>query len=280
MSKLRIKLLAASVGAFLVADAASAQVVTFGGGRGVTVGNPAVGYGTPYPGGWNSVNLGRGVSVGLGSPYYGSPYAPYSSNYSGWNTPYRGTWNSPYTYGSTQPFVTRSGRVVYSTNPTYSTAPNVVYSSGQPATYSPMQSSGIVQSSGFVTDASGGIVQTGGFTVPQQMGGVIQSGAITMPQADMASGQIAAAQVLAPDGAKVTLNGTPADRLQGARPFISPPLDPSKTYTYRAKATWTDENGREQTREKSKDVKAGEQIVIDLTRTDSTNTPAVNDRTE
>lgn len=278
MSNPRIKLLAASASAFVAAEVALAQVVTFGGGRGVVgtpgvvIGNPGVVVGTPGVGGWNSVNLGRGVSVGFGSPYVVNPATPYQANY------FRGTWNQPMVYGPAQPFVDRSGRVVYPANPAYTAGPTVVYSPRQPLTYSPMPSAGIARTGGIISNHSGGVIQTGGFTPPQQMSGVIQSGATAMPQPGLTSGQVVAARVLAPDGARVTLNGIPADRDFGPRPFISPPLDPNKTYTYRAKATWTDADGREITREAIKDVRAGEQVVIDLTRDARSDKPTANDR--
>lgn len=75
----------------------------------------------------------------------------------------------------------------------------------------------------------------------------------------------AAAEVLAPDGAKVTLSGIPADTLAGVRRFTSPPLVPGKTYTYTARATWT-EAGKPVTREKAADVRAGQRVTIDLTK--------------
>jgi uncharacterized protein (TIGR03000 family) len=75
---------------------------------------------------------------------------------------------------------------------------------------------------------------------------------------------VARTEVYAPNGATVTLNGTPADAATGVRHFKSPPLTPNKWYTYKAVATWT-ENGKPVTREKTVDVQAGGRYAVDLT---------------
>jgi len=167
----------------------------------------------------------------------------------------------------------------------YSSFPStgVVQSAG--FTNSFPSSTGVVQSAGFTSGMPAqGMVQAGGYTngttgvvtanqfgVPQQMhSGVVQTGAL-MPQQGMSSGQTVTTQVLAPEGATVTLSGTQADRTSGVRMFTSPPLDPNKTYTYRAKATWTDQSGKSMTREKEVDVRAGQQVTIDLSQADAGN---------
>lgn len=86
----------------------------------------------------------------------------------------------------------------------------------------------------------------------------------SQPPASTPSPYSASTDVIAPDGAMVTLSGTPADTLSGPRHFTSPPLQPGQTYTYKAWATWT-ENGKPVTREKSVDVQAGQRVTIDMT---------------
>jgi uncharacterized protein (TIGR03000 family) len=71
-------------------------------------------------------------------------------------------------------------------------------------------------------------------------------------------------EVTAPDGATVTLNGTPADTLTGVRLFKSPPLSPGKLYSYKAVAKWA-ENGKPVAREKTVDVQANGRFTVDLT---------------
>jgi len=238
MTQLRIKLLAATVAALAASASASAQV-TIGRG-GVTIGNPNVGgYGNPNVGGY-------GFSQ---SPYYNGAYG---------QTPYRGTY--PGWSGYNQPSVTTMpGRNYFPATGTYYNNPNPGYYTTP---------SGVVQqSSGYSMNTTNGVVQASGYTFPQQSNGMAQAG-FSSPM-NWSRDQIVSTQVLAPDGAQVTLSGTQADRDQGARPFISPPLEPNKTYTYRAKATWTDANGQTQTREKNVDVKAGQEVTIDLTRADA-----------
>jgi len=307
MTRLRIKLLAASVAALAAADSGSAQVFRSGTARGVAAGISAVtgigsqggynaGFGSPY--GYNAgygSQYGQNAGYGYGSPQYGhnagygSPVQQYgmhstSPQFGGWNTQSGGVFGQQTMSAApgTQHFPS-ANQTYSSPGTTYFTSPTTgMVQSGYTTPMTGMVQPGMVQSGGFVTSGmvqpmpfqgttfGTGVSTATQFGIPQQaqMGGnVVQTGA-SMPQT-MSSGQIVTTQVLAPDGATVTLSGTQADRTQGPRPFVSPPLDPNTTYTYRAKATWTDRDGKPMTREKSVDVRAGQQVTIDLTNADA-----------
>ena len=245
----RMRLLAAAAAALAVAETASAQMYFAYPDRVGTTGNTS-----RFSRSMRGSTYARPASSG----YYTQPTATYGSG-----TVYAQPMTATYAVPTT----------AYSTTPSYgmTTVQPGGYVVGNP-------SMGVVQTSGVVTgspytgtvQAGGyfpttqGVVSSGGFGVPQQMsGGVVQTGATTA-----SSNQVVTTQVLAPDGATVTLSGTQADRTQGVRTFTSPQLDPNQTYTYRAKATWT-ENGETKTREKNVDVRAGQQVTIDLTKADT-----------
>jgi uncharacterized protein (TIGR03000 family) len=57
------------------------------------------------------------------------------------------------------------------------------------------------------------------------------------------------------------------------RTFNSPPLDPSKSYTYTVRATWT-ENGREVSRSQDVKVQAGREAAVDFREKPPIITPA------
>lgn len=243
----RLKLAAAAAVAVAVADTASAQMFFApssgrdrGQSRGYRTVSPAYnGYARP---GVTYYSQDMTYSTPMG---YGQPTTGYGQSTMGYAVP---------TTGYTTPM---AGGVVYGT-PTTGVVQTSGVMAGTPYT-------GTVQAGGYYPAPTQGVVTSGGFAVPQQMmaGGVVQTGA--------ASSQVVTTQVLAPDGSNVTLSGTPSDRTQGVRPFTSPPLDPNTTYVYRAKATWT-ENGQTMTRQKNVDVRAGQQVTIDLTKPDADST--------
>jgi uncharacterized protein (TIGR03000 family) len=75
---------------------------------------------------------------------------------------------------------------------------------------------------------------------------------------------IAKIHVLVPDpNARVSFDDTVTQQMGTDRIFISPPLDPAKTYIYSVKATWMD-NGKEVTRTQDVKVQAGHATKLDL----------------
>lgn len=252
MTRIRTKFLAASAVALAAADTGSAQFFRSSTGRGVAA---VTGVGSPY-----------GYNTGYGSGYYQNGMYRSSPQVNGWN-------GQGYNTFGQQTVVGTPGVNYYPSTTGYSTmTPTAGMPTNgfvQPVGYNGNFPAGVVvQSGGYVTGTSNGVVTANQYGVPQQTGVVQTAGTMMMPQG-MASGQTVTTQVIAPDGATVTLSGTAADRTQGVRVFNSPPLDPNKTYTYVAKATWTDPNGKPMTREKSVDVRAGQQVTVDLTKADA-----------
>jgi len=260
MTKLQVRFLAAAVAAVLLADAASAQLLRVNPGGRVSVGNPLTGsaYNAPYTGGYNG---GYGYN-GMNNGY----------NFNGWNTGYgfNNGWNAPMGFYSNNQGMYYSTPSGYHQSPSYFATPGNGYSSypqnfqyATPATGYTFPQQGTyqgVQPAGYTGTTDQGVVTAGATsaqgTMPTQMPG----------QGQWSQGSMASAQVLAPEGAMVTLSGVPANTMSGPRQFVSPPLDPKQTYVYRARVTWTDENGRQQTREKTAEVKAGQQVTIDLSQ--------------
>jgi len=312
MTQLRVKLLVAAAAALAVAGSASAQGIRIGGNRGVSIGlgnpgygNPGFGYGSPGYGygnpGYGYGNPGYGMNYGAGQQFGYNNTGNWNQSYNrGFNQPQFGvysqpqfgSYNQPQFGGYNQAYTVRPGSNYFPATSGYHSNQSMSYpmqgtSHGmvqqgmmqqgtiQSGGFQSYPSAGVAQTSGFSTDTSSGVVQSGGFTMPQQMsGGVSQASAF-----GAVSENCATTQVLAPDGATVTLSGVQADRTSGARPFVSPPLEPGKTYTYRARCTWTDEStGKQKVREKSVDVQAGQQVTIDLTRADTD--ARTNDRSE
>jgi len=281
------------------------------GNPGYGYGNPGYGYGNPGYGygmnsgagqrfGFNNAgNWNQSYNRGFNQPQFGmynqSQFGSYNQpQYSGYNQQQFGGYNQAYTvspgsnyfpatsgYHSNQLMTHTMPTTGFHSYPMQGTSHGMIQQgmvqqgTVQSSGFQSFPSAGVVQTSGFSTDTSSGVVQSGGFTMPQQMsGGVSQASAF-----GAVSENCATTQVLAPDGATVTLSGVQADRTSGARPFVSPPLEPGKTYTYRARCTWTDEStGKQKVREKSVDVQAGQQVTIDLTRADTD--ARTNDRSE
>jgi uncharacterized protein (TIGR03000 family) len=68
---------------------------------------------------------------------------------------------------------------------------------------------------------------------------------------------------LADPNARVTFEDSTTTQMGRDRVFTSPPLDPSKSYTYTVRATWT-EDGKEVTRIKDVKVQAGREAKVDF----------------
>lgn len=109
----------------------------------------------------------------------------------------------------------------------------------------------------------GGWAVNPGVTNTTAVVGVPAAAQTLSPQAAPAA-TAAETDVIAPAGARVTLDGVPADTTTGVRHFTSPPLQPGKVYTTTAQATWT-RNGQPVTRVKTADVHAGEHVTLNMT---------------
>lgn len=76
-------------------------------------------------------------------------------------------------------------------------------------------------------------------------------------------------RVLLPqDDAIVAIDSHPTKQKGDQRLYVSPPLDPAKQYTYTVTATWEPNNYTKVMRTRVVDVKAGQQIEIDLRKAD------------
>jgi uncharacterized protein (TIGR03000 family) len=78
-------------------------------------------------------------------------------------------------------------------------------------------------------------------------------------------------RVNVPDSnAQVFFDDSPTRQTGMERLFTSPPLDPSKSYTYTIRATWMD-NGKEVTRTKDVKVQSGRTSIVDFRAMNDTN---------
>jgi uncharacterized protein (TIGR03000 family) len=83
-----------------------------------------------------------------------------------------------------------------------------------------------------------------------------------------------------PPDARVYFSGQPTSQGGEFRQFVSPPLDPSKDYTYEIRAIWT-ENGRPVDRTRKLDVRNGQVVNIDFLTPDRSDQPMPkSDRTD
>ena len=87
---------------------------------------------------------------------------------------------------------------------------------------------------------------------------------------DRTNADTALVNVRLPDaGAEVWIEGK-ATRQQGTeREFISPPLDPARTYTYEVRARWTDSNGQAHDETRTVRVQPGQQVTVDFSQPQS-----------
>jgi uncharacterized protein (TIGR03000 family) len=67
------------------------------------------------------------------------------------------------------------------------------------------------------------------------------------------------------EDATLKIAGDPTEQKGKERKFISPPLDPGKTFTYKLVAQWMPNNYETYTRTKVVEVKAGETVKVDMT---------------
>ncbi len=66
-----------------------------------------------------------------------------------------------------------------------------------------------------------------------------------------------------PADARVWFNGTPTRQTGSERNFVSPPVEPGKTYTYTIRAQWN-QDGKDVMQERSIDVQAGSHPVVNF----------------
>ncbi len=79
-------------------------------------------------------------------------------------------------------------------------------------------------------------------------------------------GTPALVDVVLPADAALEFQGVLTALTGSARRFQSPPLDPGQAYTYDVRATWRD-NGRDVVRTRQVEVRAGDRLEIDFSRT-------------
>jgi uncharacterized protein (TIGR03000 family) len=81
-----------------------------------------------------------------------------------------------------------------------------------------------------------------------------------------------------PAGASLTIGDAVTKQTGPERTFVSPPLEPGKTYVYDLKATW-DDNGKSKTVTRQAKVAAGRRTVVDLTKDEAAKPAAAKERT-
>jgi uncharacterized protein (TIGR03000 family) len=79
------------------------------------------------------------------------------------------------------------------------------------------------------------------------------------------SGNQARLEVRAPANADLLIEGQATMQKGTLRHFVSPPIEPGRSFTYELTAKWM-ENGRPVTRTKTVDVRAGQLVQVDLTQ--------------
>lgn len=76
----------------------------------------------------------------------------------------------------------------------------------------------------------------------------------------------AAIDVRVPAGSQLWFQDRQTRQKGGVRLFESPPLEPGKTYAYKVKAEWTNEDGEKVERTRTIQVRAGQHVALDLRR--------------
>lgn len=187
-------------------------------------------------GGWNGNRWGG---------YYGNSYGwgvtPYRYGWSGYSYPNSGySYYQPYYYNN---WANSPGLSYYYSSPGYAYSTPNYYSSGYYTT--PNYSS------------SGTIVPNYYNSIPSESGAVSSS----MYQDPTANNRVYLRVILPDPSARLTIQGQATSMTGTERVFYSPPMDPNGNYTYTLKATWV-QNGQEVSREKTVDVRTGQNIVV------------------
>jgi uncharacterized protein (TIGR03000 family) len=74
----------------------------------------------------------------------------------------------------------------------------------------------------------------------------------------------AAIQVRVPPEAKLMFNGKETSQTGSQRYFVTPPLEPGKTFTYEVEATWQDANGKQVRRTREVHVQANQPATVNF----------------
>lgn len=202
-------------------------------------------------GGWRGDGWGRGFSFGfypgygLGFGYNTGGYYPYYGRYySPWYSTY--AWPGTYDYSwYSYPSYANYG---YYTSPTY--YGNTYYPSMMGTTYANTGTTGY----------------EGAYESEEGLGG-------TNPNA-------VSVDVRVPANAELWFNGDKTQQRGTFRQFVSPPVDPGKSYTYDIRAKWTDQNGKEVDQNRTITVHAGDHLTVNLmNRQGTSDTSGTSDRT-
>jgi uncharacterized protein (TIGR03000 family) len=93
--------------------------------------------------------------------------------------------------------------------------------------------------------------------------GYDNSGGYNNPGSNDQDPNAAFMNVRVPSNAQVWFDGENTQQRGDLRRFVSPPLDPGKTFTYEIKASWT-ENGRQVERTRKVHVRSGQRVNVDF----------------
>jgi uncharacterized protein (TIGR03000 family) len=187
----------------------------------------------------------RGYGGRAGGAYYGSYYSPYSYGYSPYTYGYS-SWSYPYSTGYYTPYAASN----YGWSSAYAGVPGYrgYYSYREP-----------YYSTGSYVTPSTWDTNNPQYSVDARTMNTYRS--FYSPEQDSNQTTI---RVLVPDpNAKVTFDDSTTQQMGTDRLFITPQLDPNKTYSYTVKATWM-ENGKEVTRSQEAKVQPGRQVTVDF----------------
>jgi uncharacterized protein (TIGR03000 family) len=84
--------------------------------------------------------------------------------------------------------------------------------------------------------------------------------------ADNPNPNAAMLQLRVPENAEVWFEGDKTSQTGSVRHFVSPSLEPGKTFTYDVRARWTDASGQPVDRTKQVKVQAGARVGVDFNR--------------
>jgi len=101
------------------------------------------------------------------------------------------------------------------------------------------------------------------FSSPSYFSSPTLTGEETAETPDM--GDRAFIQVRVPENAQLFFEGDQTNQTGAMRTFISPALQPNKTYTYEIRARWNDNSGQGMDRSRKVTVQAGRRTFVDFT---------------
>jgi uncharacterized protein (TIGR03000 family) len=209
--------------------------VGFGGGAGFSGLGGYHGYGAWHAGaGRYGAGLAHYYNRGYGRAWYGGYYPGY---YSSWNYPYYGYGDS-YDLGD-YPYYGYSERPYY----TYGTFTSQPYYFG----------------SGIKPDST----SSAGSSNATSVAPPVRDDSAAVPAAGPAHDDTAHVEVFVRPDAQVWFENRPTTQTGSVRNYVSPPLDPKRSYTYDIRARWN-ENGHEVEQTRIVDVHAGGQVAVDF----------------